>query len=103
MLDASLLKMPQVGFVAPSDPMWLDTLTAIESELVSDSLVYRYDPSASPDGLRGDEGTFSLCTFLYVDALARADRVDDARLIFEKMLTYAQPPGSVLRGDRPHR
>ena len=49
--------------------MWRSTLNAMDAELVSDSLVYRYDPSASPDGLRGSEGTFSLCTFLYVDAL----------------------------------
>ena len=92
-LDASLLKMPQVGFVAPGDPMWQSTLRAMDAELVSDSLVYRYDPSASPDGLRGSEGTFSLCTFLYVDALARAGRLDDARLTFEKMLTYANHLG----------
>jgi GH15 family glucan-1,4-alpha-glucosidase len=92
-LDASLLKMPQVGFLAPGDPMWHSTLRAMDDELVSDSLVYRYDPSASPDGLRGHEGTFSLCTFLYVDALARAGRLDDARLTFEKMLTYANHLG----------
>lgn len=92
-LDASLLKMPQVGFVAPGDPMWRSTLCAMDDELVSDSLVYRYNPSASPDGLRGSEGTFSLCTFLYVDALARAGRLDDARLTFEKMLTYANHVG----------
>ena len=60
---------------------------------MSDSLVYRYDPSASPDGLQGSEGTFSLCTFYYVDALARADRLDEARLTFEKMLTYANHLG----------
>jgi GH15 family glucan-1,4-alpha-glucosidase len=92
-LDASLLKMTQVGFMSPHDPMWESTLRAMESELVSDSLVYRYDPSASPDGLRGSEGTFSLCTFFYVDALARSDRLDDARLTFEKMLTYANHLG----------
>jgi GH15 family glucan-1,4-alpha-glucosidase len=77
----------------PRDPMWLSTLAAMERELVSDSLVYRYNPSASPDGLRGDEGTFSLCTFWYVDALARAGRLDDARLTFEKMHTYANRLG----------
>ncbi len=71
-LDASLLRMPKVGFVAPKDPMWTATLEAMDAELVTDSLVYRYDPAASPDGLRGSEGTFSLCTFAYVDALARA-------------------------------
>ena len=46
-------------------------------ELVSDSLVYRYNPSASPDGLQGQEGTFSLCTFWYVEALARAGRLEE--------------------------
>lgn len=92
-LDAALLKMPQVGFVAPGDPMWHSTLRAMDAELVSDSLVYRYDPSASPDGLLGSEGTFSLCTFLYVDALARAGRLEDARLTFEKMLTYSNHLG----------
>ncbi|MFF1876337.1 glycoside hydrolase family 15 protein [Leifsonia sp. NPDC058230] len=92
-LDASLLKMPQVGFVSSHDPMWEGTMDAIQAELVSDSLVYRYDPSASPDGLKGSEGTFSLCTFYYVDALARAGRLDEARLTFEKMLTYANHLG----------
>ncbi len=85
--------MDTVGFISPYDPAWHSTLRAMDAELVTDSLVYRYDPSASPDGLRGDEGTFSLCTFNYVDALARAGRVDDARLVFEKMLTYANHLG----------
>ena len=92
-LDSSLLRMSSVGFVSPHDPMWASTLRAMDEELVTDSLVYRYDPEASPDGLRGSEGTFSLCTFTYVDALARAGRVDDARLVFEKMLTYANHLG----------
>ena len=73
--------------------MWLSTFDAIERELVSDSLVYRYNPAASPDGLHGDEGTFSLCTFLYVEALARAGRLDDAILTFEKMQTYGNHLG----------
>ena len=92
-LDSALLKMPLEGFIAPDDPMWLSTLEAMDRELVSDSLVYRYNPSASPDGLAGDEGTFSLCTFWYVDALACAGRLDDARLTFEKMHTYANHLG----------
>jgi GH15 family glucan-1,4-alpha-glucosidase len=92
-LDSSLLMMPLQGFVAPRDPMWLSTLEAIDKELVSDSLVYRYNPSASPDGLAGNEGTFSLCTFWYVDALARSGRLDEARLTFEKMHTYANHLG----------
>ncbi|MFF3246372.1 glycoside hydrolase family 15 protein [Streptomyces sp. NPDC002870] len=92
-LDASLLLMPRVGFIAPRDPVWLSTLDAMDRKLVSDSLVYRYDPEASPDGLRGSEGTFSLCTFLYVDALARAGRLPQARYTFEKMQTYANHVG----------
>jgi GH15 family glucan-1,4-alpha-glucosidase len=92
-MDSSLLFMPIEGFVEARDPMWLSTLRAMDRELVSDSLVYRYNPAASPDGLHGDEGTFSLCTFLYVDALARAGRLDEAVLTFEKMQTYANHLG----------
>ncbi|MEV4218819.1 glycoside hydrolase family 15 protein [Nonomuraea sp. NPDC049725] len=92
-LDASLLLMPRVGFISPRDPAWLSTLDAMEKELVSDSLVYRYDPAASPDGLLGSEGTFNLCSFLYVEALARAGRLQQARYAFDKMLTYANHVG----------
>jgi GH15 family glucan-1,4-alpha-glucosidase len=92
-LDSSLLLMPLMGFVSPFDPMWIETLEAMDKKLVSDSLVYRYDPDASPDGLRGSEGTFSLCTFWYVDALARSGRLDEATLVFEKMQTYANHLG----------
>jgi GH15 family glucan-1,4-alpha-glucosidase len=92
-LDASVLLMPMVKFIAPTDPRWLSTLSAIRSELVSDSLVYRYDVEASPDGLRGVEGTFSACTFWYVEALARAGELEEARLVLEKMLTYANHLG----------
>jgi GH15 family glucan-1,4-alpha-glucosidase len=92
-LDSALLRMSKVGFVSPYDPRWLSTLAAMEEELVTDSLVYRYDPSASPDGLRGSEGTFSLCTFSYVDALARSGDIHKARITFEKMLTYANHLG----------
>src|SRR5207344_1873630 len=92
-LDASNLLMPLVDFVSPTDPMWLSTLDAMNDELVSDSLVYRYDPSASPDGLAGHEGTFSICTFWYVDALARSGRLEQARLTLEKLFTYANHLG----------
>jgi GH15 family glucan-1,4-alpha-glucosidase len=92
-LDASLLLMPLVRFIAPTDPRWLSTLDAIGEELVSDSLVYRYDPVASPDGLAGAEGTFSMCSFSYVECLALAGRLDEAQLAFEKMLTYANHLG----------
>ncbi|WP_371673194.1 glycoside hydrolase family 15 protein [Streptomyces sp. NBC_00289] len=92
-LDAAVLMMPLTKFIAPTDPKWLSTLDALTQELVSDSLVYRYDPLASPDGLRGDEGTFSICSFWYVEAMVHAGRVDEARLAFEKMLTYANHLG----------
>ncbi len=92
-LDASILLMPLVLFIAPHDPMWISTLDTIGDELVSDSLVYRYNVDASPDGLQGDEGTFSMCSFWYVEALTRAGRIDEARLAFEKMLTYANHLG----------
>ena len=92
-LDASVLMMPLAKFIAPTDPKWLSTLEALGTDLVSDSLVYRYDPESSPDGLRGEEGTFSICSFWYVEALTRAGRLDEARLAFEKMLTYANHVG----------
>jgi GH15 family glucan-1,4-alpha-glucosidase len=92
-LDASLLMMPLAKFISPTDPKWLATLDALGEDLVSDSLVYRYDPQASPDGLKGEEGTFSICSFWYVEALTRAGRLDEARLAFEKMLTYANHLG----------
>ncbi|WP_281286718.1 glycoside hydrolase family 15 protein [Catellatospora sichuanensis] len=92
-LDAAVLMMPLSKFVSPTDPKWLSTLDALGHDLVSDSLVYRYDPKVSPDGLRGAEGTFSICSFWYVEALSRAGRLDEARLAFEKMLTYANHVG----------
>ncbi|GIH20036.1 glycoside hydrolase family 15 protein [Rugosimonospora africana] len=88
-VDASLLAMPAVGFIASDDPMWQSTLRAMDEDLVCDSLVYRYHRSASPDGLAGNEGTFSMCTFWYVEALARSGRLNDALVAFEKMLTYS--------------
>src|SRR5439155_950469 len=92
-LDACVMMMPLVKFIAPTDPRWLSTLDAMGEELVSDSLVYRYNVEATPDGLEGEEGTFSICTFWYVEALALAGRLDEAQLAFEKMLTYANHLG----------
>jgi GH15 family glucan-1,4-alpha-glucosidase len=93
-VDASTLLMPVVKFLGPTDPRVLGTLDAIMKELVSDSLVYRYNPDKSaPDGLEGREGTFSLCTFWLVECLTRAGRLDEARLVFEKMFTYANHLG----------
>ncbi len=92
-LDASNLLMPLVFFVSPTDPRMLKTLDAILRELVFDNLVSRYSLQETRDGLRGTEGTFSLCTFWLVEALTRAGRLDDARIMFEKMLGYANHLG----------
>ena len=93
-LDASNLLMPLVRFVSPKDPRMLSTIDRTMEELVSDSLVYRYEIGrGAGDGLSGSEGTFSVCTFWLVESLALAGRLDEARLIFEKMLTYANPLG----------
>ncbi len=93
-LDASLLLMPLVFFMAPRDPRMLSTLDRIMENLVSDSLVYRYQTDkAADEGVEGGEGTFSLCSFWLVEALTRAGRLQEARLIFEKMLSYANPVG----------
>jgi GH15 family glucan-1,4-alpha-glucosidase len=90
-LDASSLLMPLVFFVSPTDPRMLKTLEAIQLYLASDHLVYRYKPNE--DGLKGEEGTFNLCTFWLVEALTRAGRLEEARIVFERMLSYANHLG----------
>jgi len=98
-LDAGVLLMPMVKMLAPDDPRFLSTLAVVEDRLVSDSLVLRYDSSfgdgvSAVDGVSPvDEGTFSLCSFWYVEALTRAGRLADARLALEKMFTYANHLG----------
>ena len=102
-LDASNLMMPLVFFMSPSDPRMLKTLDATSQSpdkggLVSSSLVYRYNVGETRDGLAGEEGTFNICTFWLVEALTRAGRTDkarleEARLMFEKMLGYASHLG----------
>jgi GH15 family glucan-1,4-alpha-glucosidase len=102
-LDASTLMMPLVFFLAPADPRMAKTLDAIDRPpsaggLVSDSLVYRYNLHETCDGLKGKEGTFNICTFWLVEALTRAGqrdkiRLEEARLMFERMLGYANHLG----------
>ncbi len=102
-LDASMLIMPLVFFMAGSDPRMLSTIAAIRKSpaaggLALDGLVYRYLPAASPDGMTGAEGTFNMCSFWLVEALTRAGRshpelLDQARLLFEKMLSYSNHLG----------
>jgi GH15 family glucan-1,4-alpha-glucosidase len=93
-VDASLLMMPLMLFISPTDPRMLSTIAQIKKQLVSDSLVHRYDVGrAAGDGLPGEEGTFSICTFWLVEALTRAGYLEEAQFIFEKMLTYANHLG----------
>ncbi len=93
-VDASALLMPMLHFISPKDPKWLSTLKRIEDELVSDSLVYRYNPTlAASDGFISHEGTFSMCTFWYVECLCRSGQLEKARFCFDKMLGYANHLG----------
>ncbi|MEE8493856.1 MAG: glycoside hydrolase family 15 protein [Nitrospirales bacterium] len=102
-LDAANLMMPLVFFLSPSDPRMLRTLDATNKSpekggLVSNSLVYRYNVAQTADGLAGEEGTFNICTFWLVEALTRAGRdnrarLNEARLMFEQMLGYANHLG----------
>jgi GH15 family glucan-1,4-alpha-glucosidase len=102
-LDAANLMMPLTFFVSPTDPRMLDTLDATllspgKGGLVANSLVYRYNVLETDDGLRGEEGTFNICTFWLVEALTRAgqfhlERLDAARRMFERMLGFANHVG----------
>jgi GH15 family glucan-1,4-alpha-glucosidase len=93
-LDASVLLMPLMRFISPVDPMWRSTMKAIESQLIEDTLVHRYDVEQSHvDGLPSGEGTFTACSFWYIECLARAGEFGKAQLLFEKMLSYANHLG----------
>ncbi len=102
-LDASVLIMPMIFFNAPNEPRMLATIDAIlkkrdEGGLRVDGLIHRYDGELSPDGFSDREGTFNMCTFWMVEALTRAGRTDparleEARLLFERMLGYANHLG----------
>ena len=93
-LDASLLLMPLMKFVGPTDPRWLSTLDRIQGELAYDNLVHRYDVRrAAPDGFDEPEGSFNMCSFWLVECLTRAERLEEARLALEKMFSYANHLG----------
>ena len=93
-MDASALLMPMVRFISPVDPMWLSTMRAIENRLIEDTLVRRYEvESTHVDGLPGGEGSFTACSFWYVECLARAGELEKAQLLFEKLLGYANHLG----------
>jgi GH15 family glucan-1,4-alpha-glucosidase len=93
-VDAAILLMPLMRFISPVDPRWLSTMKAIEERLTEDSLVYRYDTQEeSIDGLPGREGSFTACSFWYIECLARSRQLEKARLLFDKMLGYANHLG----------
>ena len=93
-LDASTLLMPLMRFISPVDPRWLSTMEAIEKTLTEDSLVYRYDTKGTAiDGLTGREGSFTACSFWFIECLARSHQLEKARLLFDKMLGYANHLG----------
>ena len=92
-VDASTLLMPLLRFISPIDPRWLSTLAVIERDLTVDTLVKRYRTETDIDGLQGREGSFTACSFWFVEALARSHQVEKAHLLFEKLMSYANPLG----------
>jgi GH15 family glucan-1,4-alpha-glucosidase len=93
-LDASVLLMPLMRFISPVDPMWCSTMKAIEARLVEDTLVHRYEAERTHvDGIPGGEGSFTACSFWYIECLARAGALEKAQLLFEKLLGYANHLG----------
>ncbi|MBO0791782.1 MAG: glycoside hydrolase family 15 protein, partial [Ktedonobacteraceae bacterium] len=93
-IDASALLLALTGFIEARDPRMVATIERIQRELTHTPHVYRYDvDTAASDGLAGHEGTFNICSFWLVEALARAGRIEEARLSLEHMLTYANHVG----------
>jgi GH15 family glucan-1,4-alpha-glucosidase len=93
-VDASTMLMPMMRFISPVDPMWLSTMRVLENRLIEDTLVHRYEvESTHVDGLPGGEGSFTACSFWYVECLARAGELEKAQLLFEKLLGYANHLG----------
>jgi GH15 family glucan-1,4-alpha-glucosidase len=90
-LDASVLLMPLLRFLPPDDERVKKTVLAIADELTKDGLVLRYRVDATDDGLSGDEGTFTICSFWLVSALAEIGELTRARALCEKLLSYASP------------
>ena len=92
-VDGALLLMPLVRFIAPTDPRWLGTMKRIGDCLAVDALVFRRSPQEDDDEPGGEEGSFLACSFWYVEALARSGEVARARLLFDKLLGYANHVG----------
>ena len=92
-LDASLLMLPVVGFLPPEDPRIQGTVAAVEKHLLHNGLVARYDTSSAIDGLPGGEGAFLACSFWLVDNYIMQGRHEEARVLFEHLLTLANDVG----------
>jgi GH15 family glucan-1,4-alpha-glucosidase len=92
-LDASLLLLPAIGFLPPDDGRIRGTVSAIERELVVDGLVLRYDSARAEDGLPAGEGVFLACSFWLADAYLMLGRHDEARRLFERLLTLRNDLG----------
>ncbi|PWK66333.1 GH15 family glucan-1,4-alpha-glucosidase [Mucilaginibacter oryzae] len=93
-VDASALLMPLTHYISPLEPRWLSTMKVIDKELKLDVLINRYQNSIEKvDGLDGEEGTFNMCSFWYIEALAKTGEIDRAVESFEKMMGYANHLG----------
>lgn len=92
-LDAAVLLMPLMRFISPNDPRWLSTMKTIENSLAEDAFVYRYRNDETRDGLEAEEGSFTCCSFWFVECLARSNQVERARLYFDKLLCHANHLG----------
>jgi GH15 family glucan-1,4-alpha-glucosidase len=95
-LDAAQLLMPLVGFLPATDPRMKSTIDAIARDLTEDGLVLRYRNSAdgvNPDGLEGEEGTFVICSFWLVTAMAKAGELERAEGLFDQLVSYANDVG----------
>jgi GH15 family glucan-1,4-alpha-glucosidase len=101
-LDASVLLMPLVRFLPPDDPRIVATVHAIAEELTEDELVLRYRVEETDDGLAGEEGTFTICSFWLVSAMSEIGEKQRARELCEKLLSYASPLQLYAEEIDPH-
>ena len=93
LLDSANLHLLLTGFIGPTDSRWLSTLKTMQARLMSDTLVYRYERHGRERAHSATEGTFCICSFWHIECLARSGQLEEARLLFEKMLGYANHLG----------
>jgi GH15 family glucan-1,4-alpha-glucosidase len=101
-LDASVLLLPTVGFLPPTDARVRGTINAIERRLMADGFVLRYDSHSGVDGLPGGEGAFLACSFWLVDAYVMLGRLDDARVLFKRLAALCNDVGLLSEEYDPH-